>query len=135
MATQLEDIQLPDFKLRVAEVQRQWRQVEFPRTIFNTNDETTSSFSKPLLEDCRQTWFQVRTILIRNGTDQCLAALRRLLDDRSRPIHWWCEGYATSFYGGRSVLSFYECGRQREYFGFDEDTIPMIKIFVMKLIV
>ena len=96
MATQLEDTKLPDFKLRVADLQRQWRQIldvtqrrKRRTSLFSSNEEqqqedTPSSriSSKSLLEECIQTWHQVRIKLIRNGTDQARAALRRLLDDR-----------------------------------------------------
>jgi hypothetical protein len=80
MVTQIEDEVLPDFKLRIAELQRQWRQVQSPRTLADTDD--SYSKKKTLLEDCQQAWLQLRHRLIRNGTDQCRAALRRLMDDR-----------------------------------------------------
>ena len=78
MANKIKEELLPDFKLRIAKLERQRRQLDFPGTL---REDNTKSF-KPLLKECHQTWLSVRAELIRNGTDQCRAALRRMMDDR-----------------------------------------------------
>jgi hypothetical protein len=77
----LEDRLVPDISLRLAELQRQERRISSPRKLESTTTSEQSA-SALLLEQCHDLWNQITMHLIRNGTDQCRAALRRLSDDR-----------------------------------------------------
>jgi hypothetical protein len=87
MATKVEDELLPDAKLKVAQLQRKLRQIEAPlRRLSSESDmgETTNRAEKmsALSEEYRQVMLELREQLIRDGSDQCLAAIRHLSDDR-----------------------------------------------------
>jgi hypothetical protein len=89
MATKIEDELLPDFKLKIAHLQRQVRAMQYPtKNQLNhgkqDDDQRTSiSFkARELLNQCYDAWAEAEARLIRNGIDQCRAALRRLMDDR-----------------------------------------------------
>ncbi len=73
----LEDRVLPDIGLRLAELRRQERRISSPRRL-----ESIPISVVALLQQCYELWNEVTHQLIRNGTDQCRAALRRLSDDR-----------------------------------------------------
>ncbi|KAG7359615.1 hypothetical protein IV203_034713 [Nitzschia inconspicua] len=87
LATKLEDETIPDFKLKIALFQRQMREIQNPRTIRQPNNSTDDAKlpdapGTELLEQCDDLWAEARATLIRNGSDQCRAALRRLMNDR-----------------------------------------------------
>lgn len=71
----LENDAIPSFQLQLAEIQHRWRILHI-----QTQDETSDS-SKEILESCAQLWSDATSQLVRDGTDQCRAALR-LLGDR-----------------------------------------------------
>jgi hypothetical protein len=84
MATQLQDDGLPDMQLRVATLQHDFRELLPERQTFQDDEEAplVSKKLQALAETCQETWLEFRHELIRDGTDQCLVAIRRLSDDR-----------------------------------------------------
>lgn len=86
MAAKLEDEILPDFRLKMAGLHYRLRnlQKKANQQLDYINDPR---LSKELLEEYHGLWEEVRSSMIRNGTDQCRAALRRLLDDRLYKKH------------------------------------------------
>jgi hypothetical protein len=87
MAARLEDETIPDFTLKVARLQRELREKTNPRTSRlrhhqNSVEENVEQSLSDLLKQCDSLWAEVHASVIRNGTDQCSAALRRLMDDR-----------------------------------------------------
>lgn len=71
--TELEDCWIPDMRLRMVQLQRDQRRLSRSNSDIQASD---------LLKRCDELWNQVTTELIRNGVDQCQAALRQLSDDR-----------------------------------------------------
>ena len=84
MATQLQDDGLPDMQLRVAILQHDLRDLLPKRQTFHDDEAAPLVYKKlqELAKTCQETWLELRHDLIRDGTDQCLVAIRRLSADR-----------------------------------------------------
>jgi hypothetical protein len=89
MATRIEDEMLPDFKLKMAGLHHRLRtlqnkQAAIKSRMDNAPDtaDTTPASAKQLLEEYHRLWEEVCLSMIQNGTDQCRATLRRLMDDK-----------------------------------------------------
>ncbi len=76
MARKLEDEILPDYGLKLANLQHRLRKLQ--NQALNSD---LASFQQ-LLEEYHLLWEEVRSSVIQKGTDQCQATLRRLLDDK-----------------------------------------------------
>ena len=89
MATRIEDEMLPDFKLKMAGLHHRLRTLQnkqgaIRNRMDNTPDttDTTPASAMKLLEEYHRLWEEVCLSMIQNGTDQCRATLRRLMDDK-----------------------------------------------------
>ena len=86
MATKLEDEILPDFKLKMAGLHHKLRILQKQQQVVLDATDAIAS-TKLLLEEYQKLWEEVRVSMVQNGTDQCRATLRRLMNDRLYKRH------------------------------------------------
>ena len=83
-ATNIEDELLPNAKLKVAEMERdlnKWKEIQQSES--QAGNSLRAGISRDILiQTCEEIFTDLRTNLIRNGIDQCLSALRQLVDDK-----------------------------------------------------
>ena len=82
MATKIEDEFLPDFKLQMAGLHQKLKILQKQQQRATLNTENNAVSPKLLLEEYHLLWEDVRSSMVQNGTDQCRATLRRLMDDK-----------------------------------------------------
>ena len=82
-ATRLQDETIPDAKLKVAQLEREFNQWDKECGVVSIDAPNDHSRGAPadLIEKCDKLMEDIRGKLIRDGVDQCRSALRQLLND------------------------------------------------------